>query len=113
MTSEAVREGLDALHALSARQVVATDEYAVDGAQASDAVVASEERGFEAVIADHELCMAMRCLSPRDREVLRLRIFGDLTQTEIAARVGVSQMHVSRILRNAGRIVRERLAASA
>ncbi|MBW3549203.1 MAG: SigB/SigF/SigG family RNA polymerase sigma factor, partial [Actinobacteria bacterium] len=42
---------------------------------------------------------AMDVLSDRDQEVLRLRFEGDLTQTEIATRVGVSQMQVSRIIR--------------
>ena len=42
---------------------------------------------------------AMEVLSDRDREVLRLRFEEDMTQTEIAARVGVSQMQVSRIIR--------------
>jgi RNA polymerase sigma-B factor len=40
-------------------------------------------------------------LTPRQREVLRLRFVEDLVQREIAARVGLSQMHVSRILRDA------------
>jgi RNA polymerase sigma-B factor len=40
-------------------------------------------------------------LTPREREVLRLRFVEDLVQREIAVRVGVSQMHVSRILRDA------------
>ncbi len=42
---------------------------------------------------------AMDVLSDRDQEVLRLRFEQDLTQTEIARRVGVSQMQVSRIIR--------------
>ena len=41
----------------------------------------------------------MRVLTDREREVLRLRFAEDLTQSEIGARVGVSQMHVSRIIR--------------
>ena len=44
---------------------------------------------------------AFDVLSPRDREVLRLRFQDDLTQTEISKRVGVSQMQVSRIIRQA------------
>jgi RNA polymerase sigma-B factor len=48
-------------------------------------------------------------LSEREREVLRLRFGEDLTQSEIGARVGVSQMHVSRLIRQA--IVRLREAA--
>src|SRR3954469_3692776 len=42
---------------------------------------------------------AMEVLSERDREVLRLRFAEDLTQTEISARIGVSQMQISRIIR--------------
>ena len=42
---------------------------------------------------------AMQVLSPRDREVLRLRFEEDLTQTEISTRIGVSQMQISRIIR--------------
>jgi RNA polymerase sigma-B factor len=38
-------------------------------------------------------------LSARDREVLRLRFEEDLTQTEISSRIGVSQMQISRIIR--------------
>jgi RNA polymerase sigma factor (sigma-70 family) len=38
-------------------------------------------------------------ISDRDRKVLHLRFVEDMTQSEIAERVGVSQMHVSRILR--------------
>jgi RNA polymerase sigma-B factor len=42
---------------------------------------------------------AFGILNPRDREVLRLRFEEDMTQTEIAARIGVSQMQVSRLIR--------------
>jgi RNA polymerase sigma-B factor len=42
---------------------------------------------------------AMEVLSERDREVLRLRFEDDLTQTEISERIGVSQMQISRIIR--------------
>jgi RNA polymerase sigma-B factor len=46
-------------------------------------------------------------LSERDREVIRLRFSEDLLQREIAERVGCSQMHVSRILRDAVRRMRQ------
>jgi RNA polymerase sigma-B factor len=49
----------------------------------------------------------MRILSEREREVLRLRFAEDLTQSEIGARVGVSQMHVSRLIRHAVAQLRE------
>ena len=43
----------------------------------------------------------MTVLTDREREVLRLRFSEDLTQSEIGMRVGVSQMHVSRLIRQA------------
>ena len=49
----------------------------------------------------------MGVLSDREREVLRLRFEEDLTQSEIGARVGVSQMHVSRLIRQAVTRLRE------
>ena len=39
----------------------------------------------------------MSVLSDREREILRLRFAEDLTQSEIGARVGISQMQVSRL----------------
>ena len=43
----------------------------------------------------------------REREILRLRFEEGLTQSEIAERVGVSQMHVSRLMRDALRELRQ------
>ena len=44
---------------------------------------------------------ALECLSPRYQEILRLRFFEGLSQSEIATQVGLSQMHVSRLLSGA------------
>jgi RNA polymerase sigma-B factor len=46
-------------------------------------------------------------LSDREREILRLRFEEDLTQSEIGQRIGISQMHVSRLLRDTVRRLRE------
>ena len=61
--------------------------------------------------AEHRATLAalLPTLSERDREVLRLRFEEDLTQTEIAERIGVSQMQISRILRRS--LARLRLAS--
>jgi RNA polymerase sigma-B factor len=54
-----------------------------------------------------DLASLLALLPPRDGAILRLRFVDDLTQSQIAARVGMSQMHVSRILRQALRRLRE------
>jgi RNA polymerase sigma-B factor len=60
-----------------------------------------EESGFESVRDRDQVARAMRHLPAREREIVRLRFMHDLTQAEIAAQIGVSQMHVSRLLRSA------------
>jgi RNA polymerase sigma-B factor len=48
-----------------------------------------------------ELSPHLEALSPRERAIIRLRFVEELTQTQIAERLGLSQMHVSRLLRGA------------
>jgi RNA polymerase sigma-B factor len=66
-----------------------------------------EDDRFELVEADVTVAEALRHLPDRERRVLQLRFVEDLTQTEIAKRVGVSQMQVSRLLRRALERLRE------
>ena len=47
------------------------------------------------------LVRLLQTLPPRERRIVALRYFDDLTQSEIADRLGISQMHVSRLLRAA------------
>lgn len=56
-----------------------------------------------------ELADAIRTLPPRERRLLYLRFYRDLTQSEIAAELGISQMHVSRLLTRALDQLRERV----
>jgi RNA polymerase sigma-B factor len=60
-----------------------------------------EDPGFRLAEDAATVERLMAVLSDREREVLRLRFQEDLTQSEIGARVGVSQMHVSRLIRQA------------
>jgi RNA polymerase sigma-B factor len=67
---------------------------------AGDAALAVIEPGFEAAEARSVLESLLPALpTARDREVVRLRFVEGLTQSEIAAAIGVSQVQVSRILR--------------
>jgi len=60
-----------------------------------------EDNGFERAEQRALLRTLMRTLTPREREVVRLRFEQDLTQAEIGELIGVSQMQISRILRGA------------
>jgi RNA polymerase sigma-B factor len=51
----------------------------------------------------------LRSLPAREAEILRLRFYEELTQSEIAERLGISQMHVSRLIRRCLLELRETL----
>jgi RNA polymerase sigma-B factor len=58
---------------------------------------------------DVAIAQLMERLPEREREILRLRFFEDKTQSEIAAALDISQMHVSRLLRRTLLELREQL----
>jgi RNA polymerase sigma-B factor len=60
-----------------------------------------EERGYEVAENRQLLEGGFRALDERERRILRLRFVVGLTQSEIAVKVGISQMHVSRLIRQA------------
>ncbi len=62
------------------------------------AVLAQTEPEFDLIEHRQALTPLLAALPERERRILLLRFFGGLTQTEIAAQVGISQMHVSRLL---------------
>jgi RNA polymerase sigma-B factor len=105
-------EVLEAFTAAHARRTasldapIASDEpdQATLGSQVGD-----EELGYEKVEAWATISEGIPSLSERERLVLRLRFVDDLTQSQIAERIGHSQMHVSRILRGALARLREEL----
>lgn len=59
----------------------------------------TEDERYELVEADASIAAAMKHLTHRERAILHLRFAQGLTQTEIATRIGLSQMQVSRIMR--------------
>ncbi len=79
-----------------------------DDAPASE-WVGSEDEGFGLAEGRADLDAALPHLSEREQVVLRLRFVEDLTQLQIAERIGHSQMHVSRILRQALQRLREQI----
>ena len=79
------------------------DGYAVtpDEDTAFEDIIGRVERGYAEAEARATVERLIPILDERSRFVLRLRFDDDLTQAEIAARIGVSQMQVSRIIRHA------------
>jgi RNA polymerase sigma-B factor len=70
-----------------------------------------DEEGFDRAEERATLAQLMASLTPREREVLRMRFEEDMTQAEIGAVIGVSQMQISRVIRQA--LARLRAAADA
>jgi RNA polymerase sigma-B factor len=75
-------------------------------------VVGEDEDGFEEVDNRALLLPALESLPEREQTILKLRFESGLTQSEIAARIGVSQMHVSRLLTASLRRLREEIEQS-
>ncbi len=76
------------------------DNGAGDSASVGDTIGATDP-GFDHADDAMTIGLLLSALDDRDREVLRLRFGEDLTQSQIGARIGVSQMHVSRLIRRA------------
>ncbi|ROO63237.1 RNA polymerase sigma (RpoX/SigF) subunit [Micromonospora sp. Llam0] len=69
-----------------------------DGPERAD-LIGTDDPGYQAVDDHLTLRLVLASLPPRERLILAMRFYGDLTQAQIATRVGLSQMHVSRLLR--------------
>jgi RNA polymerase sigma-B factor len=108
ITTEQVLEAREAAGAYRAVSLDRPHDEDEDEAPAAD-WMGIEDPGFGQAEDAATVERLMTVLTDREREVLRLRFAEDLTQSEIGARVGVSQMHVSRLIRQA--IARLRTAA--
>lgn len=87
-----------------ARRVESIDPRpTAEGGAGSDRqrAIAKGERGFVDVENEAVIAQLLVELPEREREIVRLRFYGEMSQVDIAAEVGVSQMHVSRLLKKA------------
>jgi RNA polymerase sigma-B factor len=96
-------EVLEAMHAAQGHHAVSLDAASslADGDEPAPLGdrIGEEDLSFYTVEYGASIKPVLAEISKRDRRVLHLRFVEDLTQSEIAEKVGVSQMHVSRILR--------------
>jgi RNA polymerase sigma-B factor len=100
-TEQRVAEAVAAGRAHTAEPLAdaATTEAGTSDSRPTARALVSEEVGFARVEDRDLLERAIRTLPARERRIVGLRVYHDLTQSEIAERTGISQMHVSRLLR--------------
>lgn len=99
IATEAVIDGLLAIQAYESLSLDAPRPGGEDDSITYGDAVGQEDERFELIELDATVVAVLDRLSAREREILRMRFVEELTQTQIAARVGVSQMQVSRLLR--------------
>ena len=96
-----IEQVLEALTAATAHHPDSLDQPFTDDGDDAIEFLAANERGFDDVEDAAFVDGLLNTLSDRERIILRLRFEDDLTQAEIGDRLGISQMHVSRLIRQA------------
>jgi RNA polymerase sigma-B factor len=108
ISEEAVIEGLEGSRAYRATSL--STPVGGDGMFELGDTLGSTDDGYAMVEMQAALGPAMATLSERERQIIMMRFYGNQTQAQIAAQVGVSQMHVSRLLTRSLTNLRELLA---
>jgi RNA polymerase sigma-B factor len=111
-TEEEVLEALESGRAYSSLSLSAGGGGG-DGDEDLDPLesIGSEEHQYEVSEDRAVLAPGFRALDERERKILQLRFFDGLTQSQIAQQVGISQMHVSRLIRRSLEKIRDEIAS--
>jgi RNA polymerase sigma-B factor len=100
LSEEEVLEALDAQEAYTSVSLDASLDW--DGESSTLAErLAADDTDLELTEDWAEFMPHLKRLPARERRIIALRFFGDRTQSEIADELGISQMHVSRLLSRA------------
>jgi len=97
LSDEEVLEGLESANAYSTLSLDAGDSSDDEQMAVAD-TLGVEDEGLQGVEYRESLKPMLEHLPPREKKILLLRFFKNMTQSEIAVEVGISQMHVSRLL---------------
>jgi RNA polymerase sigma-B factor len=97
MSEEEVLEGLESANAYSTVSLDAPDSGDEDAPAVAESLGMLDE-ALEGVEYRESLKPLLERLPPREKRILMLRFFGNMTQSQIATELGISQMHVSRLL---------------
>jgi len=103
---EEVLEGLESANAYTAISIEAGEG---EGGLSVAETLGADDDALEGVEYRESIKPLVDALPARERRILLLRFFGNLTQSQIAAELGISQMHVSRLLARTLAQLRERL----
>ena len=98
IADEEVLEGLESANAYSTLSLDAGDSGSGDEPMPVSETLGVEDEGLDGVVYRESLKPMLELLPSREKKILMLRFFKNLTQSEIAAEIGISQMHVSRLL---------------
>ncbi|WP_438947991.1 RNA polymerase sigma factor SigF [Streptomyces durbertensis] len=107
ISEEDVLEGLESANAYSTLSLDVPDTD--DESPAVADTLGAEDDALEGVEYRESLKPLLEELPPREKKILLLRFFGNMTQSQIAQEVGISQMHVSRLLARTLAQLREKL----
>ncbi|MFL6115189.1 MAG: RNA polymerase sigma factor SigF [Catenulispora sp.] len=110
ISEEEVLEGLESANAYSTLSLDVSEGGDEDSPAVADSL-GSEDEALEGVEYRESLKPLLEQLPPREKKILLLRFFGNMTQSQIAVATGISQMHVSRLLGHSLRVLREALLA--
>jgi len=97
-TVEEIVEGIESSNAYSTLSLDASDDGEDGGAATMLDAIGVEDIGLEHVEIRESIKPLLDRLAPREKKILLLRFFKNMTQSQIAEEIGVSQMHVSRLL---------------
>jgi RNA polymerase sigma-B factor len=111
VTEEDVIEGLEGARAYSTTSL--STPVNADGSTELGDTIGGEDAALRLAELRIALGPALAALNQREQKIISLRFFGNLTQSEIAEQVGISQMHVSRLLTKALATLRTKLDDSA
>jgi RNA polymerase sigma-B factor len=95
---EEIIEGIDSSNAYATLSLDATDDGGEDGGVSMLDMMGLDDAQLEHVEIRESIKPLLEALPAREKRILLLRFFKNKTQSEIAAEIGVSQMHVSRLL---------------
>ncbi|MFN2624519.1 MAG: RNA polymerase sigma factor SigF [Mycobacteriales bacterium] len=110
LPEEDILEGLESANAYSAVSLDAPDGGDDDSPAVADSLGVIDD-SLEGVEYRESLKPLLEKLPAREKKILLLRFFGNMTQSQIAAELGISQMHVSRLLARTLTQLREGLLA--